>query len=67
MILGEGEGHNWWCVVFPPICMELESMETMEEAVGEETFQILTGDGTALRFRLLELWGELLSAAKKDC
>ena len=67
VILGEGEGHNWWCVVFPPICMELESMETMEEAVGEETFQILTGDGTALRFRLLELWGELLSAAKKDC
>ncbi|MBQ3969223.1 MAG: stage II sporulation protein R, partial [Clostridia bacterium] len=20
VILGDGEGHNWWCVVFPPIC-----------------------------------------------
>ena len=20
IILGEGEGHNWWCVVFPPLC-----------------------------------------------
>ena len=21
VILGEGEGHNWWCVVFPPLCL----------------------------------------------
>ena len=20
VILGEGEGHNWWCIVFPPVC-----------------------------------------------
>lgn len=19
--LGEGEGNNWWCVLFPPVCM----------------------------------------------
>lgn len=19
--LGEGEGHNWWCVMFPPLCL----------------------------------------------
>lgn len=59
VILGKGEGRNWWCVVFPPICLSLESTETLEEAVGKETFEILTADGTALRFRLLELWGGL--------
>lgn len=21
VILGEGEGHNWWCVMFPPLCL----------------------------------------------
>ena len=21
VILGEGEGKNWWCVVFPPLCL----------------------------------------------
>ncbi len=21
LILGEGRGHNWWCVLFPPICL----------------------------------------------
>ena len=20
VVLGEGEGHNWWCIVFPPVC-----------------------------------------------
>lgn len=21
VIIGEGEGHNWWCVMFPPMCL----------------------------------------------
>ena len=60
VILGEGQGHNWWCVVFPPVCLGVEREAALSDAVGEETFQILCGGGnTALRFRLLELWGKL--------
>ena len=60
VILGEGEGHNWWCVVFPPVCLGAGSEEALSDAVGDETFQILCNDGhTALRFKLLELWGNL--------
>ena len=22
IILGEGKGHNWWCVMFPAICID---------------------------------------------
>lgn len=26
IVLGKGEGHNWWCVMFPPLCIsELEA------------------------------------------
>jgi stage II sporulation protein R len=29
--LGEGKGNNWWCVLFPPICLlEAEEQETNE-------------------------------------
>lgn len=21
LLIGEGEGHNWWCVMFPPLCL----------------------------------------------
>lgn len=27
--LGEGKGNNWWCVLFPPLCM-LEAEESTE-------------------------------------
>ncbi len=23
VIIGEGEGKNWWCVMYPPLCMEM--------------------------------------------
>ena len=28
--LGKGEGDNWWCVLFPPLCL-LDSNETTED------------------------------------
>lgn len=30
--LGSGEGHNWWCVMFPPLCLtELETLDEEEQ------------------------------------
>ena len=29
VILGNGEGNNWWCVLFPPICM-IEAEESSD-------------------------------------
>ena len=28
--LGEGEGHNWWCVMFPPLCISEITEEDTE-------------------------------------
>ena len=25
--IGEAEGHNWWCVMYPPLCLNGESLE----------------------------------------
>lgn len=29
--LGEGEGENWWCVLFPPLCLMEADEENLEE------------------------------------
>ena len=61
VILGEGQGHNWWCIVFPPICLSAAQADTVEEQLGEEDFRLISEDGGyELRFKALELWGELL-------
>lgn len=61
VILGEGQGHNWWCIVFPPVCLSAAQADTVEEQLGEEDFCLISEDGGyELRFRALELWGELV-------
>lgn len=38
--LGKGEGDNWWCILFPPICL-LEGEETNEEVEYSSFFKTL--------------------------
>lgn len=61
VILGEGEGHNWWCVVFPPLCISAAEQEQAVESMSEDMRGIVTEeDGREYKFRILELWGELM-------
>lgn len=60
IILGEGKGHNWWCVVFPPLCISAAEREKAFDAMSSEEKALLTEkDGYVIKFRVLELWGEL--------
>lgn len=49
VIIGEGEGKNWWCVVFPPMCNEL--------AVSEKTDYL--PKKCTIRFKTAEVIGEI--------
>ncbi len=62
VVLGEGQGHNWWCIVFPPLCLEAVQTEQVQEVMSREDFALVTEEeGYELRFRLVELWGELVN------
>jgi len=34
VVLGEGAGQNWWCVLFPPLCIVEEGSEPLPEGEG---------------------------------
>ena len=62
--LGEGQGHNWWCVAFPALCTLSASQQ--EEALEAANFtraqrDLLTGEDMTveLKFKSLELWKQL--------
>ena len=61
--LGEGRGHNWWCVLFPPLCTEAVTSGRAVETLSDGDVQLITGDGRGyvLRFRVLELWDTVKS------
>ena len=59
--LGSGEGHNWWCVVFPPLCISAAEQEQAVESMNDDMKGIVTeDDGYEYKFRILELWGEFM-------
>ena len=63
VILGAGQGHNWWCVVFPPLCTEAlaEPAADAFSILPEDTEGLITqaGDEYIIRFRVLEWWNAL--------
>ena len=64
VVIGEGAGENWWCVVYPPLCMTAATdlQETaLTMGLGEEDISLMTEENTGyvLKFRSLELWENL--------
>ena len=59
--LGAGEGRNWWCVVFPPLCASAAGYDQALAVLGENGELLTTGGEVEIRFRLVELWGEFLA------
>ena len=63
VVLGEGKGHNWWCVVFPPVCLSAAEKEAMQPVMNPEDYALITREeGWEIRFRIVELWGELFNS-----
>lgn len=65
IIIGEGQGQNWWCVVFPPLCSSAACswQDTAQSGGldGEDVSLMAEEDGYVLRFRSVELWEMLRS------
>ena len=61
VVIGEGEGQNWWCVVFPRLCMgtEAEFVETASVAGLDPTLTGTLEGEYELRFWVLEKLGQL--------
>ena len=64
IIIGEGAGHNWWCVTFPNLCLPATSEDFADTAVGAGFSEELTGTLTdrgdyRIRFFLLDALGRV--------
>lgn len=67
IVIGKGEGKNWWCVLFPPLCfvedakgsLPKESDDILKENLSKESYALITEDDNLkveVRFKLVELW-----------
>ena len=64
IVLGEGEGQNWWCVLFPPLCLDAAKGEEAYIAAGlsKDDYQLIKNDRTSqyqLKFKIFEVLGRV--------
>lgn len=62
VLIGEAEGHNWWCVVFPNLCLPAVSERALEAStLTPGQISLLQEEETSyvFRFKTLEFWQSL--------
>lgn len=62
VLIGAAEGHNWWCVVFPNLCLPAVSEQALEAStLTPGQISLLQEEETSyvFRFKALELWQSL--------
>lgn len=68
VVIGEGEGHNWWCVMYPNLCfsgsmyeVDEQSGETLRETLSEEEYAAVLEEGNyKIKFKILRFMNRVL-------
>lgn len=66
--IGDAQGENWWCSLFPALCftdissglIDEKTKENLKENLDDEDFQIITSSSSQykFKFKLIELLNE---------
>lgn len=70
IILGNGQGENWWCVMFPPMCftnsvtgkIDKDSDKYLKENLSKSNYKLVTADGYEVRFKIVEIYNKISSS-----
>lgn len=67
--IGKAKGHNWWCVMFPPLCfvdvtsgiVPEESKQTIRDNLSEEEYKLLSENSGNMnfKFKIVEMFQDI--------
>lgn len=55
IIIGEGKGHNWWCVMYPSVCLS-GCTDDFDSVLTEEEKEFITSSKFVPRFKIVEFY-----------
>ena len=65
VMIGEADGKNWWCVMYPPLCLDLatEDAPADDALLGytKEEYALISESRYNIKFKLLEVFSEAFS------
>lgn len=66
VIIGEGKGQNWWCVMFPPLCLPAaEAQADIGDVLSDREERLVESDPKyEARFKIIEIFEKIAEKAK---
>ncbi len=64
LTLGSGEGQNWWCVMYPPLCLD-SSLSDSSSGYSDNEFNLISKGGYRVKFKLLEVSSAIFNGENK--
>lgn len=61
LTIGSGGGQNWWCVMYPSLCVGAASKTEMRDSLDDGEYRVVTSDRYDFRFKIVEYWESLRS------
>ena len=62
--IGSGEGQNWWCVMYPPLCLEA-ALSDSSSGFSDDEFRLISKSGYNVKFKLLEVSSAIFNEESK--
>lgn len=59
--IGEGKGKNWWCVMYPTLCVGASSKTTMKEDLSDSEYNIISSGDVVYKFKIVEYYEKISS------
>lgn len=61
VVIGEGKGQNWWCMVFPPMCLSSVCESEIDDVLTEQETSIVTEPARyEVRFKVVEWYQQFM-------
>lgn len=67
VVIGNGDGKNWWCVMFPPLCLSAaKGEEKLSDVLSNEELELVQSEPKyEIRFWIVEKFEELRTKIKE--
>lgn len=59
--IGNAKGHNWWCIMYPSICISTvdEGKDRAKDALSDDEYSVVTDDKVEYKFFIVELFQKI--------
>ena len=60
--IGSGKGHNWWCVMYPSMCVGASTdYDSLRSGTTDNQYKIMTDEGYEFKFKIVEYFVKISS------